>query len=401
MGRCALVLTGGVAKGAFHSGVLKSFAEANVTPSVIVGSSAGSLNGAMAAKLIAENNFTPAAIDQHLTHLWIEEGTIQNLWGDGTIQDLSLRSILGEKRLSVFMLRRLVDFFKKQSPSKLRDIFSFKFTSVLSDQFLSELIDELYTPPKKIINSVHFSAAVSDLSGEVQTYNNQTIIDHGGYHTFHFKEGMVPSEIGKVFNKLKLVIRASSCFPGMFPPVKIKVNKQERTFVDGGLTKNAPFGRAIKLDNEVQDIFLISSVPITRPVFEEVDNMFNMIGQVYRLILNRDLSNDYRKIMQINERIQRVNDLLKRDRKGQLKRSSSYNLAVLSAAGFKSWEHFLGMRKVNITIIEPDELLEGDPFAGFYSKDRKRLMNDYVNEGYTTGRKVITQFLKSNPNFDK
>ena len=58
MGKVGLVLGGGVAKGAYEAGALQALAEAEIRPSVIVGISAGALNGAMASTFLASESFT-------------------------------------------------------------------------------------------------------------------------------------------------------------------------------------------------------------------------------------------------------------------------------------------------------------------------------------------------------
>lgn len=386
---CALALTGGVAKGAFHAGVLKCMAEYGIVPTSIVGSSAGALNGAMSAKLIAEDRFTPYWVERMCCQLWLQQASLQKLWGNGEISDNSLRSLLGESRLSLFMLRKLFDWL---SPLRLRELLQLKFTSILSDRHFRQTLDTTMKPPVRIEREVHFAAAVTSLTGAVETYANQGMISHGGYISFHLHPHQDTETIAGIFERMGTVVRASSSFPGVFPPVPLMHQGKIDWFTDGGLTKNAPFGRAIKLDPNVRTIFLVSPMPITQATSGRVDNMLTIVDQIYKIILNKDLANDYRKIQQINERIEKLQRLLQRDAAGAYA-DNDYNRALIDLAGFKSLAAFENMRTVEIVIIEPTMDLEGDPFAGLYRSDRHQLMERYIEQGYQAAREALDAWL--------
>ena len=66
MGKIGLVLSGGVAKGAYEVGVIQALAERGIEPAAIVGISAGALNGALMGSLIVSGNFTPEAVIKRL-----------------------------------------------------------------------------------------------------------------------------------------------------------------------------------------------------------------------------------------------------------------------------------------------------------------------------------------------
>lgn len=389
---CAIALTGGVAKGAFHAGVLKSFAEQGIIPSVIVGASAGALNGAFAARLIMEEQFTPAQVEQHLCNMWLYQASLQKLWAYGEIQDKSLRSMVGDVRLSIFMLRRLLSLLTPANIGLVREFFQLKFTSLLSDKHLKHQLEQGLKPPSVVKRAVHFSAAVTSLTGTIETYADQPLISYGGYLSFHFHPQLSQSEISKAFESLRKVVQASGSFPGVFPPVLLSVNGKTDYYTDGGLTKNAPFGRAIKLDPNVRTIFLVSSMPVTQPTSGRLDNMLTVIDQIYKIIINKDLSNDFRKIQQINQKISKINNLLRRDSEGNILLDDSFNQTILQVAGFDSVESFLNKREVEIVIIEPPMNLEGDPFAGLYRQDRIRLLKDYITLGHETATKVLKEY---------
>jgi predicted acylesterase/phospholipase RssA len=390
---CAIALTGGVAKGAFHAGVLKSFAELGIVPSVIVGASAGALNGAFAARLIMEEQFTPREVEKTIINMWLYQASFQKLWAYGEIQDNSLRSLVGDVRLSIFMLRRLLMWLTPANIGWVKEFFKLKFTSILSDKHLKHQLEQTLQPPQKIKKEIHFSAAVTSLTGSIETYADQPLVGYGGYLSFHFHPEQSPEQMTSQFDFLRKVVQASGSFPGVFPPVPLMVNGKTDLYTDGGLTKNGPFGRAIKLDPRVRTIFLVSSMPITQPTSGRLDNLLTVVDQIYKIILNKDLANDFRKIQQINERIRLLRGLLKTDESGEILVDNEFNQALLQVAGYSSVESFLDKREVEIVIIEPPLNLEGDPFAGLYRQDRIRILKDYVTLGYDTGTKVLKDFL--------
>jgi predicted acylesterase/phospholipase RssA len=387
---CALALSGGVAKGAFHAGVLRCLAEHEIIPTAIVGASSGALNGAMCAKLIAEDRFTPYWIDRMIGQLWMKQASLQKLWASGDINDNSLRSLLGESRLSLFMLRKAFDWL---SPLRLRELLQLRFTSVLSDKYFKEYLEQTLKAPQKIEREVHFAASVTSLTGTVETYANQSMIAHGDYISFHLKPGQDPETLDHIFDSMRTVMRASSSFPGMFPPVPLMHKGKLDWFTDGGLTKNAPFGRAIKLDPNVRTIFLISCTPITQPTSGLIDNILTIVDQIYKIILNKDLANDFRKIQQVNERVEKLHRLMQRDEAGTFA-DNDFNRALIDVAGFKSIQEFENKRTVEIVIIEPTMDLEGDPFAGLYRSDRTQLLERYIEQGYEAGSVAIKEYLE-------
>lgn len=386
---CAVVLSGGVAKGAFHAGVLKSFAEHEIMPLALVGTSAGALNGAISARLIAEDRFTPYWIEREISQMWMQQATLQKLWANGEIQDQSLRAMLGDNRPSLFMLRRAFDWL---SPGRLRELLQLRFTSVFSDKHFRQQMEQGLRPPARIEREVHFAASITSLNGQVETYANQSLISHGGYASFHLRPGQSASELDEIFERLRAVVRASSSFPGLFPPVPLRYNGKVDDFTDGGLTKNAPFGRAIKLAPEVRTIFLISCMPITQSTTGRVDSLMDIVDQIYKIILNKDLANDFRKIQQINERIEKLHRLLQREASGEFC-DNDFNRALLDVAGYKSLSEFVSQRTVELVIIEPTHDLEGDPFAAMYRLDRNQLLERYISQGYAAGQQVLKAWL--------
>ncbi len=386
---CALALSGGVAKGAFHAGVIKAFAELDITPTAIVGTSAGALNGSFAAKLIAEDRFTPYWVDQTIVNTWLHHTSVQSIWSTRAHEDSSLQSALDSRPFNLFSLRRLNRLF---SPLNLRELLKLKFTSIFSDRHFEQHLARGLKTPRKIEREIHFAASITSLSGFVDTYASQPLINYGGYVNFHLHPDQDEESIDDVFSSLRTVVQASCSFPGVFPPVQLMSRGKLDYFSDGGLTKNAPFGRAIKLDPRVRTIFMVSCMPVTQPTSGRLDNMLTIADQVYKITLNKDLANDYRKIQQINERIEMLQEMLEKDDQGNYI-ENQHNSNLLKVAGFSTLEKFRRMRTVEVIFIEPSINLDGDPFAGMYRNDRQQLLENYVQIGYEAGLKAGREYL--------
>src|SRR5689334_11458925 len=80
MGKVALVLSGGAAKGAYEAGVLLAMAEKRVQPEVIIGISSGALNGVAAGNLIASGRFTATNVRRNVQDVWLRDADAKNFY---------------------------------------------------------------------------------------------------------------------------------------------------------------------------------------------------------------------------------------------------------------------------------------------------------------------------------
>jgi len=389
-------MTGGVVKAAFQSGVIKAFAERNILPSVVVGASAGALNAGMTAKLIAEDNFKSEVIEEQIIKVWLYETSLINLWGKATKKNNTIRDILDIDSVNPFMIIKKLSNFEIEIWEKLKKILSLSFLSVFNNEPLMDILSNYIKAPNEIINNIQCTVSLTDLLGHTEVINNQKINNYSQYVNFEFKKGE-NENLREKFRLLREVILASASFPGMFPPCLIDINKDgnKRLYIDGGITKNAPFGRAIKLDSEVKYIFLISTTNISKPIMSDVNSFTDLISQLYEIIVTKDIANDYRKVTQINEKIKILSKILKKDKNNNIIDNQKNN-ELCKLAGFKNVKDYLSKRVVEIIFIEPEEPLEGDPFAGIYRKDNKKILESYVKKGYEVGNKILDNFFNRN-----
>lgn len=395
--KCALVMTGGIAKGAFQAGVIKSFAEQGIKPDVVVGASAGALNSGMVTKLIAEGNFTPKAVEDCIIQAWLYETSLYQLWGKGDLskQD-SIRNIFGDIDRNPFLIIKRLANLQMDVWQRLKTLFSMSFFSVFNNDGMSEILERNIKTPTKIHDDVICAVSLTDLLAHTEYIKGQPINNYGEYLTFEFKKDETDN-IKDKFKYLRNVVQASACLPGMFPPVPLDIKGagKKKLYVDGGITKNAPFGRAIKLNPQIEHIFIVTTAPITKPIINEVKNFPGIMGQVYEIVVTKDIANDYRKVVQINEKIKLLSKILQRNKKGTVI-DNEHNTNLCLLAGFKGVEDFLSKRCVEIYFIEPEKPLEGDPFAAIYRNDRRYLLEMYIQQGYESGSKVLKKFIAEN-----
>lgn len=392
----ALVMTGGIAKGAFQAGVAKSFAENNFVPSVVVGASVGALNAGMITKLIAEGNFTSEKVEETMIKVWKKESSLGTLWGKANPgNNDSIRNIFSDINSNPFLLIRKLSNLQLDVWNRIKLLFSLSFLSVFNNDGIMEMLEKNIQTPDKIINDVLCAVSLTDLLAHTEYIGGKPINNYSQYVHFDFKKGD-NENLKEKFKLLSRVVQASATFPGMFPPSELDIHGKgiKKLYVDGGITKNAPFGRAIKLNPEIKYIFLVATTCITKPITNEVKNFPGLVGQVYEIIVTKDIANDYRKVVQINEKIKILRNIIERDSKGRVLPNEKNN-QICKLAGFKSVEDFVSKRCVEVIFIEPDAPLEGDPFAAIYRKDRSYLLDSYIKSGYLTSNRVIKNFKEN------
>ncbi len=392
--KSALVMTGGIAKGSFQAGVIKSFAEQGIKPDVVMGASAGALNSAMVTKLIVDKNFTPKSVEETLIKAWTYETSLHQLWGKGDIsRNDSVRDIFGDIEKSPLMIIKRLSNLQMDIWQRLRTLLSMSFLSVFNNDGFQDILNRYIQTPQAIHDNIVCAVSLTDLIAHTEYINGQPINNYSEYVTFEFKKDK-NEDIEKRFSYLRSVAEASACLPGMFSPVSLDLKNtgKSKLYVDGGITKNAPFGRAIKLAPEIENIFIVTTSPITKPIINEVKNFPDILGQVYEIVVTKDIANDYRKVVQINEKIKILSRILERNKKNIITNNEKNNTLCL-LAGFKGVEDFLSKRCVEIHFIEPDKPLEGDPFSAIYRHDRRYLIEMYLQQGHEAGTKVLKEFI--------
>lgn len=393
MGKTALVLSGGGLKGAYEAGVLKTLAEAGVIPDVIVGISAGALNGAYVANMVAEGDFTPRRLDEFLIQLWATRATLEDFFY--TAEGEFAPGSLGEASVQRIFHRIGIDPFKKISWIKvgldallaMRELAFGRFTSICSHGFIKEMLETYLLPPDRVVHPVTFSIAVSDLLGTTFLENDQIATRHCHYETFNLNEPLDAVEGPALYAWMRSVIMASCAVPTVFPATKMHLTGQDRPglYLDGGMVENSPITQAIQLDPEVDTVYVVMAATVVGEPSREPATFVQMIGRVFSIIAGRYLIQNFHDVRRMNERILAMRQVLDRDRSGVIKRSLRNDL-ICQAAGFNDVESFLQKRYIRLVPIGPTTPLPGGMFSALYYPELKRV---YLERGVEDGRAAL------------
>lgn len=393
MGKTALVLSGGGIKGAYEAGVLRSLAEAGVVPEVIVGVSAGALNGAYVASMVAEDRFTPENLDQLLIHLWANRATMQDFFY--TASGEFAPGSLGAASVQRILHRIGIDPFKKLSWIKLgldsllalRELALGRFTSICSHGFLKAMLETYLQPPAEVVRPVTFSIAVSDLLGTTSLENHVIATRHCHYETFQLDEAQPQSDREAMYAWMRSVIMASASVPMIFPATKMHLRGKERPglYLDGGMVENSPITQAIELDPEVDTVIVVMAATVVGEPSREPSTFVQMIGRVFSIIAGRYLIQNFHDVQRMNERIVAMREVLERDATGEILRCAR-NEALCRAAGFKDLASFLGKRTIRLVPIGPSEPLPGGIFSALFYPELKQV---YLDRGIEDGRAAM------------
>lgn len=386
MGKVGLVLCGGVAKGAYEAGVLKAIAERQIYPDAIVGISAGAINGAFAAQMIASGQFTANIVERDLGRMWREEVHAENLYqGFGRTDGDDLE----RRNLRTLFNRIGVDPLNRRYRPKIGfdSLFAFEqlirgdFASIISHHFLRGALEEFLQLPPTIRRPVKLSLVATDLMGHT-TFNDDMDLkaSYSHYKDFCWDDSLTPEIWETEFMPwLSRMIEASSSFPFVFPPTRVP--ESGMMLFDGGLMDNAPIGRVIKLDPEIETVLVVSAVTVVDRPEAEPQTLYGVLGRVFSMLAGRFVIQNFRKVLQQNQKIARLKPLLKRGKNGNALRNA-YNENLALAAGYKSLDDLLSRRIVRLVPIFPRPCLLGDVFEGFFDE---HLRNAYVDQGYLDG----------------
>lgn len=386
MGKIGLVLCGGVAKGAYEAGVLKALAERQITPDVIVGISAGAINGAFAAQMLATGQFTPTVVERELIYHWRETVDAHHLYHGFDRKD---SRALEQKSLKSLFNRLGIDPLRRQYRPRIGfdSLFAFEqlvrgdFVSLINHDFIRGMLESYLHFPPVIKRDVTLSVVTSDLKGRTTFTDDMKLnTEYSAFDEYRWHAGLNEEQWESMGIRMHDSILASSSFPFVFPPIErpTKNGDQSGYFVDGGLMDSAPIGRAIKLDPEVDTILVVSGVTVVDPPESDLQNLHQVLGRVFSLLAGRFLIQNYHKVLHCNDRITRLDALVKRGKNGKVLRNAhNEDLALL--AGFKGLDDYLNRRVVRLVPIFPSPGLPGDVFDGFFHAD---LRDTYITQGY-------------------
>lgn len=407
MGSIGLVLSGGVAKGAYEVGVLQALAEREILPSAIVGISAGALNGALSASMITAGTFTPDAVVNRMRRVWLDRVNFSNFYhsfdGDEEHQDLDRKS------LNNLFLRFGIDPFNKvfvptrfdtKALATLENILRGNFVSMFSHAFMRSLAHD-FEFPLEIKRAIRFSAVICNLMGQTSLVDADQSIDTSWSHfeDFAWYPRMPRTENFIQYSRLLDVVMASSSFPLAFSPMRLTLPGAAKSglFVDGGFADNAPIGKAIGMDPEIDTVIVVMATTIVPPPEQEPDNIMLIFSRMAEMLAGKFLINNYQQVRKVNRRILALRKVMELDSSGEV-RDCEFNQSLAVAAGFRDLADFLRRRPVRVIPIIPSTPLKGSLFAGF--QDAK-LLEQYIDLGLRDGREVLAKRLAGDREADE
>jgi predicted acylesterase/phospholipase RssA len=324
----ALVLAGGVAKGAFGAGacavLFNELPCLNVTR--VVATSSGALNAAFLSPAIRGGAAGEAAYD--LESLWLEHASFS---------DVFRPSLAGVAKLDGF-----------SSSAKVRELLA------------------RYVRPSTPRRPVELRVVVTTVAGRTVLEDGRAASSFERVLRFdgaRFDEGR---DLGPILD----AVTASAAFPGAFRPVPIDVDGEPVACLDGGLVNNAPIKHAIE-DNDVDRVFVVTPSPALFHPEPADGHGIGLLAHLVEILVSERLYRDVREARSVNRAL-----LALEARFGE-------GAALEDALAALGWS---GRRQLEIVEIRPELPLEGGAFDGFFNRELRRR---YVAAGEDAARAAL------------
>jgi patatin-related protein len=303
----------------------------DVVVDVIAGTSAGGINGIYLAKALAHN-----LPQDDLRDLWLDKGDVKKL-------------LRGPRFIPVFMKALwLLDQLPRKAPLRGKDMSVWLYRAL-------EAMDERGPSPAEIGtlmpegHALRLFVTMTDFYG----YDRQVVIsdpklahDRQHRHVFEFRYGDGEDSFAGNHNlDLAFAARATSCFPGVFPPVSPPLfesylpdapgeldHKFFRTyelsnasvddtyFIDGGVLDNRPFRHAIdavrerRAEVEVDRRLLYLEPDPAEPTppapARSPETIPSLLGAVSGIPRREPILDELLEVARLNERVRRLRDVI-------------------------------------------------------------------------------------------
>ena len=304
--KTAVVLAGGVAKGAFEAGALDVLVERGVRFGQVVGTSSGALNATLLAAGIRAGRERDAT--RRLVELWRDDASWMRVF------HLSVRDIVARTGLSD------------------------------SSEILALVRREVTEMATAAVHPVRLRLVVAALRGVAGSLAGQPATTFEGVLTF--TDGDFDDEAARA--PIYLAAAASSAFPLLFHPVEVP---GLGPCYDGGAVNNTPIQLAA--GDGLDEIVLISPYPAVfraAPALEGVE----LVSRLADILVHERVYRDLKAAEAANATITRLTALAAAGTLGPEQLT-----AVLQT---------LGLRPLRILTIRPPVELTGNAFTGFLHK---------------------------------
>jgi len=304
--KTAVVLAGGVAKGAFEAGALDVLIEHGVRMSQVVGASSGSLNAALLAAGIRAGRERDAT--RRLVELWRDDASWMRVF-HFSWKDIVSRTGLSDSREILALVRR-----------------------------------EFPAMATAAVQPVRLRIVVAALRGVHATLSARDATTFEGVLSFADRELDADGDRDRIYQ----AAAASTAFPLIFHPVDVA---PLGPCCDGGAVNNTPIQLAAA--EGLEEVILISPYPAvfrTTPALEGVE----LVSRLVDILIHERVYRDLKAAEAANATIARLQALVAA---GTL--SEEQLAAVLTTQS---------LRPLRITTIRPPVELEGNSFTGFLHK---------------------------------
>ncbi|MDB4966993.1 MAG: Patatin [Myxococcales bacterium] len=305
--RTAVVLSGGVAKGAFEAGALDVLIERGIRPSIVIGTSSGSLNATMLAGAVRAGRERDAT--RRLLTLWRDDADWMHIF------HLTLRDALDGRGLSDSA--RIVELMRRELPAIT--------TSAL--------------------HHVRLRIVVAVLQGVRHQISRQTATTFEG--VLAFEDGDFDDDSGR--ERIYNAAAASAAFPVLFNPVEVP---GLGPCYDGGVVNDVPVKLAA--DGGADRVIILAPYPAELDA-DKVPRGVELAARLVDVLIHERLYRDLQEAERVNLVIARIHALAT---DGVL--DDEQVTQVLKA---------FDARPLEIITIRPARELPGNAFAGFLHRN--------------------------------
>lgn len=324
----AIILAGGVAKGAFEAGALEVLADANIPVATAIATSSGALNATMYAAGVRIDQAPRAA--RTAVELWLDEAG----WRD--VFDFTAMGVLAGRALS---------------------------TSDKLLEMMHRYVDPLASEPG--VNAVQLRIVVAPLLGvrgqigpqPATTFETALAFDAASYAT--------PDGRDAIYH----AAAASAAFPFVFAPVTIE---GLGPCYDGGVVNDAPVKLATACGAD--RVLLITPYPLEFDL-PEVPEGLKLLPHLADILIHERLYRDLRDAVRVNRTLAALSEL--------------HATGVLDDKQLAAVERALGNPTgIEIVQIRPETALPGSSFSGLFDRG---LRVQYVEAGRRAAEAALSR----------
>jgi NTE family protein len=329
----AVILAGGVARGAFEAGVLKVLADSGVRIVRIVATSSGALNGAFLASAIRGRRAREGA--QRLVELWREHSSWADIFHCNPLELLGRRGISDTTKLQALLQRRI-------RPVQVADPDPINLRIIVS-------------PVEGVLGAIDGYPAT--------TYEQMLEFDGVDFDSCAGVERVISAAA------------ASSSLPILFTPTAMPGLGD---CVDGGAVNNNPIGYASDgpLGEQIDAVIMISPTVALKRCSTHGLHGARLAGHLVEMLINERLYRDLRH----HEQIKAVGARL-----------DALSPEVLDAQQLAAVRQVLGWtctQTLEIVPIRPLDPLPGTAFSGLFNAAERET---YIEVGIDRARQVLRE----------